>query len=77
MNNEYLATGFCDVDGRSDGAAYKNCLALLDSLPYYQQIKQCSYELLDLHPGVSVLDVGCGVGDDAFRMERCSGPAEG
>ena len=74
MNNEYLATGFCDVDGRSNGAACKNCLSLLDSLPYYQKIKQRSYELLDLHAGISALDVGCGVGDDAFRMAAMVSP---
>lgn len=68
MPDEYLATGFTDVDGRGDTGAYTRCLALLDSLPYYRQCKERSCELLDLSPGLSVLDVGCGTGDDVFRM---------
>jgi ubiquinone/menaquinone biosynthesis C-methylase UbiE len=68
MCNEYLATGFADVDGRDDTTAYKHCLVLLDSLPYFREYKQRSYELLNLSTGLSVLEVGCGLGDDAFRM---------
>lgn len=74
MNTEYLATGFCDVDGRADAAAYKTCLSLLDSLPYYRKVKQRSYELLELLPGMSVLEIGCGLGDDALRMAELVGP---
>ena len=68
MDTEYLATGFADVDGRDDATAYAQCLALLDSLPYFRSYKQRSYELLSLSAGCSVLEVGCGIGDDAFRM---------
>lgn len=68
MSDEYLATGFADVDGRGDTAAYTRCLTLLDSLPYYRRYKQHSYELLALSPGLPVMDVGCGIGDDAYRM---------
>ena len=74
MGAEYLATGFADVDGRDDTAAYKHCLALLDSLPYFRQYKQRSYERLCLSAGLSVLEVGCGIGDDAFRMASRVGP---
>ncbi len=66
--DSYLATGFADVDRRSDAAAFTSCLTLLDSLPYYQQIKRRSYELLGLGPGCSVLEVGCGLGSDVLRM---------
>jgi ubiquinone/menaquinone biosynthesis C-methylase UbiE len=68
MTDEYLATGFADVDCQGDGDAYKDCLEFLDSLPYYGECKELSYELLRLAPGLSVLDVGCGIGDDVFRM---------
>jgi ubiquinone/menaquinone biosynthesis C-methylase UbiE len=74
MDQEYLATGFPDVDGRDDATAYRQCLALLDSLPYFRQYKGRSYELLDLSRGLSVLDLGCGLGDDAFRMAAQVGP---
>ncbi len=74
MNNEYLATGFAEVDDSNDTAVYTKCLALLDSLPYYRECKQRGYELLALSSGLSVLDVGCGLGDDAARLVPRVGP---
>lgn len=74
MGQEYLATGFTDVDGRADATAYQQCLTLLDALPYFRGYKERSYELLGLHPGLSVLEVGCGLGDDAVRMAARVGP---
>ncbi len=74
MKDEYLATGFADVDGRDDAAPYARCLDLLDSLPYYRDCKERSYELLKLGPGEHVLEVGSGLGDDAVRMARRVAP---
>ena len=74
MSNEYLATGFACVDDREDAKPYADCLTLLDSLPYFQEYKQRSYELLALEPGLSVLEVGCGLGDDARRMAEKVAP---
>jgi ubiquinone/menaquinone biosynthesis C-methylase UbiE len=70
--NEYLATGFANVDGCDDSTEFKHCLALLDSLPYFHEYKQRSYGLLTLSTGLSVLEIGCGLGDDAFRMASSS-----
>ena len=72
--NEYLATGFTNVDGCDDSTEFKHCLALLDSLPYFHEYKQRSYGLLTLSTGLSVLEIGCGLGDDAFRMAAKVGP---
>jgi ubiquinone/menaquinone biosynthesis C-methylase UbiE len=74
MSQEYLATGFTDVDRRADGSAYEQCLTLLDGLPYFRDYKARSYELLGLRPGLSVLELGCGLGDDALRMAARVGP---
>ena len=68
MEKEYLSTGFKDVDGAQNQDAYFECLTLLDSLPYYQEYKTRSYDLLQLRPGQTVLEAGCGLGDDAFRL---------
>lgn len=74
MDREYLATGFADVDRTQNKEDYFSCLALLDSLPYYRGYKTRSYDLLDLGPGMAVLDAGCGLGDDAVRMARRVSP---
>jgi len=66
--DDYLATGFANVDKRNNASPFTTCLQLLDSLPYFQTYKQRSYELLDLTPGLSILEVGCGLGDDLRRM---------
>jgi ubiquinone/menaquinone biosynthesis C-methylase UbiE len=68
MGDEYLATGFADVDGAENADSYSACLSLLDSLPYFQEYKRRSYELLELGAGERVLDAGCGLGDDVYRM---------
>ncbi len=70
MNNEYLSTGFPDVDRAQNQDAYFDCLTLLDSLEYYREYKTKSYELLQLSPGIRVLEAGCGLGDDAFRIAQ-------
>ena len=68
MINEYLSAGFADVDHVKNQDAYFDCLSLLDSLPYFFEYKLKSYELLQLKQGMKVLEAGCGIGDDAFRM---------
>ncbi len=68
MDNEYLATGFTNVDQTRNKNAYFDCLTLIDSLPYYKECKSKSYDLLDLKPGLVVLEAGCGLGDDALRI---------
>ncbi|MEM7144716.1 MAG: methyltransferase domain-containing protein [Verrucomicrobiota bacterium] len=68
MGDSYLATGFRDVDGSGAASAYLDCLRLLDSLPYFREYKEESYEWLGLGEGDRVLDAGCGLGDDVFRM---------
>jgi ubiquinone/menaquinone biosynthesis C-methylase UbiE len=68
MDDEYLATGFADVDRAENADSYSTCLSLLDSLPYFLEYKRKTYELLELGPRERVLDAGCGLGDDVFRM---------
>lgn len=68
MDNEYLPAGFTNVDLTWNKDAYFDCLNLLDSLPYYKEYKSKSYDLLDLMPGLVVLEAGCGLGDDALRI---------
>ena len=68
MGDEYLASGFADVDSAENVNSYSACLSLLDSLPHFQEYKRKTYQLLELGPCERVLDAGCGLGDDVFRM---------
>lgn len=74
VDDEYLATGFTNVDSADDIEAYSTCLSLLDSLPYYRRYKQHTYRLLELGLYDHVLDAGCGLGDDVFRMAEIVAP---
>lgn len=74
MKNDYLATGFTDVDNASNSVLFSSCLSLIDSLPYFKAYKEQSYKLLKLRPGKRVLDAGCGLGYDVFRMAELVSP---
>jgi ubiquinone/menaquinone biosynthesis C-methylase UbiE len=72
---DYLATGFAHVDARQQVEPFAACLTLLDNLPHFRAYKERSYELLELHSGQSILEVGCGLGDDLRRMAQRLGDA--
>jgi ubiquinone/menaquinone biosynthesis C-methylase UbiE len=59
MNN-IVGTGFEDVDRTSDPAArvsYLDAVAVLNAVRAY---KRQMFELMQIHAGDTVLDVGCG-----------------
>ncbi len=68
MSDDDVATGFPSVDARACETVYTQCLDLLDTLPYFRRYKTRSYDLLDRGSALTVLDMGCGLGDDARRM---------
>lgn len=63
-----LASGFRDVDGAADVDVFADCLTLIDSLPFFSECKRASYDLLEVSAGSRILDVGCGLGDDAASV---------
>lgn len=69
-----LASGFRDVDRAEDFAVFASCLALVESLPFFAEVKRASYDLLGAAPGRRVLDVGCGLGDDAAALAGMVAP---
>jgi len=69
-----LASGFRNVDRASDFAVFSSCLDLVVSLPYFAECKRESFEMLGASPGARVLDIGCGLGDDAAVMARMVAP---
>ena len=66
--NEYLAKGFINVDDAKDKNLYIKCLNYIDEIPYFKEIKTKTYTLLKLSEATSVLEIGCGVGNDVYRM---------
>jgi ubiquinone/menaquinone biosynthesis C-methylase UbiE len=63
-----LASGFRDVDGAADFSVFSGCLDLVAALPYFAECKRESFGLLEAVPGRRILDVGCGLGDDAAAL---------
>lgn len=70
-----LASGFKDVDGAEDFEVFSKCLALVDSIPFFADCKRESFLMLGAGPGRRILDVGCGLGDDAAAMAKLAAPA--
>jgi len=66
--NEYLANGFVSVDKTKNKMVYINCLNYIDAIPYFNDVKTKTYALLKLEEAKAVLEIGCGVGHDVYRM---------
>ena len=68
MTQQYLATGFRDVDGSADTPACTRCLDLIAGIPFFRRVKDESFRILaGTRPGL-VLDAGCGAGNDLASL---------
>jgi ubiquinone/menaquinone biosynthesis C-methylase UbiE len=70
---DYLSSGFEDIDHSNDSSIFTSCLTTLNSLPYFQDYKRKSFELMNARKGYMVLEVGCGLGFDAIALARIVG----
>lgn len=70
-----VSSGLHSVDQTVDFAKRLQFLDEESAKPAMRWARQRSIELLALRPGASVLDVGCGAGDDARAMAQLVAPA--
>jgi len=67
---DYLSSGFSKVDSSYDPSVFISCLRTLSSLPYFQDYKKKSFQLLELEVDSKILEIGCGLGQDAIALSR-------
>lgn len=70
---DYLSSGFSKVDSSQDPCVFTSCLQTLCSLPDFQDYKKKSFQRLDLREGSRILEVGCGLGQDAMAIAQMIG----
>lgn len=70
---DYLSSGFSKVDSSQDPCVFTSCLQTLCSLPYFRDYKKKSFQRLDPKEGSRILEVGCGLGQDAMAIAQMIG----
>ncbi len=66
---------FTDIDRSADPAGFVRVLDTLTALDFVRAYKRRTFELLGVQPGDTVLDLGCGTGDDVQELARMVGPS--
>lgn len=74
MSQELPRAGFTDVDREADRQFYVRCLEYQNVSAFNLMYKRRTFDLLDLRPGLRVLDIGSGLGQDVLEMARLVGP---
>jgi SAM-dependent methyltransferase len=67
--------GWGEVDRTAEPRAYIDYLRNVSALDSVQGFKRKSLQLISIRAGDSVLDVGCGVGDEVIALARMVGEA--
>ncbi len=68
----FLATGFQQSDQDSGGVLFA-CLDAIRLHPFFLQVKEESFTLLQVHEEMRVLEIGCGTGADAWKLTEIVG----
>lgn len=73
MANENIVAGFRGVDQASDPTAFVHFLETVSAMNAIQALKRRTSALLDVKPGQHLLDIGCGLGDEARALAQLVG----
>jgi len=68
-----MTRGFVNVDEMNDPRWFIEFLDKRKTIEGEREVKNLTLSLLDLKPGLEVLDVGCGTGDDAREIASLVG----
>lgn len=68
MVKDSVSSGFQNVDNSGEADFFIEYLKFVDSVPEFRAIKERSYNAIGLKEGDNVLDAGCGLGLDTYRM---------
>jgi len=74
MQRKNIGSGFAGVDHTDNPDYYVGYLDTATSLDFMQRFKRQSYEAMGAQPGMRLLDVGCGTGDDVRALSAIVGP---
>jgi ubiquinone/menaquinone biosynthesis C-methylase UbiE len=74
MEHREDVTRFAAVDRQMDPGFFITFLDAGNALEDIKSVKRVMLAQLELHDGVSLLDVGCGTGDDVWDLARVVGP---
>jgi ubiquinone/menaquinone biosynthesis C-methylase UbiE len=74
MEHREDVTRFAAVDQQMDPGFFITFLDAGNALEDIKSVKRVMLAQLELHDGVSLLDVGCGTGDDVWDLARVVGP---
>lgn len=75
QNEQHTQWDFAAVDAARDPYTFARYLQQSSDEPPVNVRRQLSYDLLSVHPGQQLLDVGCGLGDDVRVLASLVGPS--
>jgi ubiquinone/menaquinone biosynthesis C-methylase UbiE len=70
MEKHDLVAGFTNVDQTADPASFVHWLDRASAMEFFQALKRRTFALLDVQEGDTILDVGCGNGDDVRTLAQ-------
>lgn len=73
MAKDDIVAGFRGVDQATDPASFVHFLETVSAMDAIQALKRRTFALLEVKPGQHLLDIGCGLGDEARALAHLVG----